>query len=229
MRKEPHLQPGRDRRSSPPTSPRWPPARRSRRPRTWTRTGADLQLGGELSPHQLRASATTSPARAARSATARTRPSIKQATPKQIWEAMITGPESMPVFGNNTLTPDQKRDVIKYIEPLQRASPTPAASRWAGSARSARVCSCGSSASARSWSWRCGSGRRRHERPPARARAGPGRRPRPGRRTRRRRPRGHRAPRRRPAGPPSRDAPTSTRARPGAPSGRCRCCSSSAS
>jgi ubiquinol-cytochrome c reductase cytochrome c subunit len=46
-------------------------------------------------------------------------PPLKEATPKQMWEAMVTGPESMPVFSDNTLTPDQKRELIKFIKTLQ--------------------------------------------------------------------------------------------------------------
>jgi ubiquinol-cytochrome c reductase cytochrome c subunit len=51
-------------------------------------------------------------------------PSLRDSTPKQMWEAMLTGPESMPVFSNNTITPDQKRQVIAYIEAL-KAQPNP--------------------------------------------------------------------------------------------------------
>ena len=33
---------------------------------------------------------------------------------------MLTGPQNMPVFGDNQLTPDQKRDIITYVsEQLQ--------------------------------------------------------------------------------------------------------------
>jgi ubiquinol-cytochrome c reductase cytochrome c subunit len=28
---------------------------------------------------------------------------------------MLTGPQSMPVFGDNQLTPDQKREIITYV------------------------------------------------------------------------------------------------------------------
>jgi len=28
---------------------------------------------------------------------------------------MLTGPQNMPVFGNNQLTPDEKRDILAYI------------------------------------------------------------------------------------------------------------------
>ena len=42
-------------------------------------------------------------------------PSLTQATPTQIYEAMLTGPEAMPVFNNTTITPDEKRDIIAYV------------------------------------------------------------------------------------------------------------------
>ncbi len=45
-------------------------------------------------------------------------PSIN-ATPTQIYEAMITGPENMPVFGDQQLTPDQKLAIIKYIRTIK--------------------------------------------------------------------------------------------------------------
>ena len=42
-------------------------------------------------------------------------PSLHDATPEQIYAAMLTGPQNMPVFGENTLTPDEKREIITYI------------------------------------------------------------------------------------------------------------------
>lgn len=46
-------------------------------------------------------------------------PSIEPATERQIYAAMLTGPQNMPVFGDNQLTPDQKRDIIAYLENLR--------------------------------------------------------------------------------------------------------------
>jgi ubiquinol-cytochrome c reductase cytochrome c subunit len=43
-------------------------------------------------------------------------PSLNAATPTQIYEAMQTGPEAMPVFGDGTITPAEKRDIIAYID-----------------------------------------------------------------------------------------------------------------
>ena len=46
-------------------------------------------------------------------------PSIKDVSAKHIWEAMLTGPQSMPVFGDATLTPDEKQDVIAFVQGTQ--------------------------------------------------------------------------------------------------------------
>jgi ubiquinol-cytochrome c reductase cytochrome c subunit len=51
-------------------------------------------------------------------------PPLTQSTNTQIFEAMLTGPEAMPVFPNSTITPAQKRDIIDYITRL-RAEPNP--------------------------------------------------------------------------------------------------------
>ena len=51
-------------------------------------------------------------------------PALTQSTNTQIFEAMLTGPEAMPVFANTTITPAQKRDIIDYITRL-RAEPNP--------------------------------------------------------------------------------------------------------
>jgi ubiquinol-cytochrome c reductase cytochrome c subunit len=42
-------------------------------------------------------------------------PSLNDATDRQIYAAMLTGPENMPVFGDNQLTPQEKQDIIAYI------------------------------------------------------------------------------------------------------------------
>ena len=43
-------------------------------------------------------------------------PSLNASTPTQIYEAMLTGPEAMPVFGDGTVTPAEKKDIIAYID-----------------------------------------------------------------------------------------------------------------
>ncbi|MFG2072593.1 ubiquinol-cytochrome c reductase cytochrome c subunit [Nonomuraea maritima] len=42
-------------------------------------------------------------------------PNLNAATPTQIYEAMITGPQAMPVFNDTTITPEEKRSMIAYI------------------------------------------------------------------------------------------------------------------
>ena len=51
-------------------------------------------------------------------------PPLTQSTNTQIFEAMLTGPEAMPVFPNTTITPAQKRDIIDYVTRI-RAEPNP--------------------------------------------------------------------------------------------------------
>jgi ubiquinol-cytochrome c reductase cytochrome c subunit len=51
-------------------------------------------------------------------------PSLTKSTPRQIFEAMLTGPEAMPTFNNTTITPQQKRDIIAYIV-RTRTEPNP--------------------------------------------------------------------------------------------------------
>jgi ubiquinol-cytochrome c reductase cytochrome c subunit len=51
-------------------------------------------------------------------------PALTEATPTQIYEAMLTGPEAMPVFNETTLTPQDKRDIIAYVTQT-RSSPNP--------------------------------------------------------------------------------------------------------
>jgi ubiquinol-cytochrome c reductase cytochrome c subunit len=51
-------------------------------------------------------------------------PSLNAATPTQIYEAMLTGPEAMPVFGDGTITPAEKQDIIAFVtETRNEANP----------------------------------------------------------------------------------------------------------
>jgi len=43
-------------------------------------------------------------------------PTLMGVEPKHIYEALITGPQSMPVFSDKTLTPGEKLSVIKWIK-----------------------------------------------------------------------------------------------------------------
>jgi ubiquinol-cytochrome c reductase cytochrome c subunit len=51
-------------------------------------------------------------------------PALTQSTPRQIYEAMLTGPEAMPVFNDLTVTPQEKRDIIAYVTQV-RSQPNP--------------------------------------------------------------------------------------------------------
>lgn len=42
-------------------------------------------------------------------------PALHDATAEQIYAAMLTGPQNMPVFGDNQISPDEKREIITYI------------------------------------------------------------------------------------------------------------------
>jgi ubiquinol-cytochrome c reductase cytochrome c subunit len=45
-------------------------------------------------------------------------PSLLDVDPRHIYTAMLTGPQQMPVFSDDVLTPEEKRQVIAYIQAL---------------------------------------------------------------------------------------------------------------
>jgi ubiquinol-cytochrome c reductase cytochrome c subunit len=45
-------------------------------------------------------------------------PSLRNVTGKHIYEAMVTGPQSMPVFNDQNLSPTDKNDIISYLHDL---------------------------------------------------------------------------------------------------------------
>ena len=46
-------------------------------------------------------------------------PSLANANDKIIYSAMLTGPQNMPVFNDNQISPDQKRSIINYVQTLK--------------------------------------------------------------------------------------------------------------
>jgi ubiquinol-cytochrome c reductase cytochrome c subunit len=46
-------------------------------------------------------------------------PTVMGVLPKHIYEAMITGPQSMPVFSDKTITPKEKLSMIKWIKSVE--------------------------------------------------------------------------------------------------------------
>jgi ubiquinol-cytochrome c reductase cytochrome c subunit len=46
-------------------------------------------------------------------------PSLTGVSEKHMYEAMLTGPQQMPVFSDQVLTPEDKRDIIAYLKSLE--------------------------------------------------------------------------------------------------------------
>ncbi len=51
-------------------------------------------------------------------------PELTGVLPTHIYEAMLTGPQNMPVFNDDNLTPEDKRDIITYLKYLEN-NPSP--------------------------------------------------------------------------------------------------------
>ncbi|MBC7442931.1 MAG: c-type cytochrome [Ramlibacter sp.] len=51
-------------------------------------------------------------------------PNLKGVTEAHIYEAMVTGPQSMPVFNDLNISPESKRDIITYLKYLEN-NPSP--------------------------------------------------------------------------------------------------------
>ena len=54
-------------------------------------------------------------------------PSLRGVEPKHIYEAMLTGPQSMPVFNDNNLTTEDKQDIIAFLKATEE-EPAPGGS-----------------------------------------------------------------------------------------------------
>ena len=48
-------------------------------------------------------------------------PTLRGVSDKHIYEAMLTGPQQMPVFSDRVLKPEEKRDVIAYLDSIESA------------------------------------------------------------------------------------------------------------
>jgi ubiquinol-cytochrome c reductase cytochrome c subunit len=81
----------------------------------YTPTDADMALGGNLFRTNC-SSCHNFTGEGGALAYGKDAPSLHKATDQQIYEAMLTGPGTMPVFGDKQLTPDQKRDIIAYVQ-----------------------------------------------------------------------------------------------------------------
>jgi ubiquinol-cytochrome c reductase cytochrome c subunit len=47
-------------------------------------------------------------------------PSLEGVSGKHIYEAMLTGPQNMPVFNDQNLTPQDKQDIISYLKYVEK-------------------------------------------------------------------------------------------------------------
>jgi ubiquinol-cytochrome c reductase cytochrome c subunit len=52
-------------------------------------------------------------------------PALGNASEKQIYEAMLTGPENMPKFSDRQLTPQEKKDIIAYVKSVSSDNNNP--------------------------------------------------------------------------------------------------------
>ncbi len=84
-------------------------------------TNADVVLGGEL--FRTNCSQCHNVAgRGGALSNGRWAPNLMSSEPKEVVEAMITGPQNMPVFSDKTITPQEKKDIIRYIQELQKSN-----------------------------------------------------------------------------------------------------------
>jgi ubiquinol-cytochrome c reductase cytochrome c subunit len=51
-------------------------------------------------------------------------PDLGDATPAQVYTAMLTGPQNMPKFSDRQLSPEEKRDIVAYVREAA-ATPSP--------------------------------------------------------------------------------------------------------
>jgi len=49
-------------------------------------------------------------------------PTLTQATDLDMYTAMLSGPQNMPVFGDNQLSPEEKRAIINYVQTLNETA-----------------------------------------------------------------------------------------------------------
>lgn len=80
--------------------------------------GGDIAAGGDLFGTNC-ASCHGRTFKGAPLSAGKTAPSLNRATDAQIYAAMLSGPESMPIFSDNALTPAQKQEIVNYIQTLK--------------------------------------------------------------------------------------------------------------
>jgi ubiquinol-cytochrome c reductase cytochrome c subunit len=83
-------------------------------------TNAELALGGELFRTNCAQCHGASGVGGALSE-GRFAPNLMDSNAKMLYQAMITGPQSMPVFADSTLSVEEKQHIIAYVQELQKA------------------------------------------------------------------------------------------------------------
>lgn len=51
-------------------------------------------------------------------------PAVNETDPVHVYEAMLTGPQAMPPFNDQTITPEEKRDIISFLAEQREPSPS---------------------------------------------------------------------------------------------------------
>ncbi len=82
------------------------------------RAGGDLAQGGELFRLNC-ASCHNFTGEGGALSSGKAAPPLTKADDLTIYAAMLSGPENMPVFGDNQLTPQQKNSIIDYIQTVK--------------------------------------------------------------------------------------------------------------
>jgi ubiquinol-cytochrome c reductase cytochrome c subunit len=86
-------------------------------------TGGDVAKGGEL--FRINCAMCHNVAGAGGALTeGKYAPELKSVQAVHVYEAMLTGPQNMPVFNDLNLTPEDKKDVIAYLE-YNKSHPSP--------------------------------------------------------------------------------------------------------
>ena len=84
----------------------------------YTPTDADMALGGNLFRTNC-SSCHNFTGEGGALAYGRSAPSLRDSTDKEIYEAMLTGPGTMPPFSDSQLTQEQKQDIIAYVQGMK--------------------------------------------------------------------------------------------------------------
>ncbi len=107
--------------SRPTAAARWSRATRTARSRRHSLIGNDVARGGDLFRLNC-ASCHNFTGKGGALSSGKYAPDLGEATPAQIYTAMLTGPQNMPKFSDRQLSPEEKRDIVAYV---REAAETP--------------------------------------------------------------------------------------------------------